>query len=119
MELIPRVVLPAFRKCFYIPWVDLFASRLKPSGGTSFVSWKPEPEAWAVDVLSRVLSKIKEDNTSGIFGGAPVAYTAVVPGDARSVDRSSLKYRNQIQGNLPHPGKSTLAPSSQEIKSVW
>ena len=69
---------------FYIPWVDLFASRLKHQVAT-FVSWKPEPEAWVVDafsinwkdimfyefppfsVLGRVLSKIKEEQASGIL----------------------------------------------------
>ena len=36
---------------FYIPWVDLFASRLNRQVDL-FVSWKPEPEAWAVDAFS-------------------------------------------------------------------
>ena len=69
---------------FYIPRVDLFASRMNHQVAT-FVSWKPEPEAWVVDafsinwrdimfyafppfsVLDRVLSKIKEEQASGIL----------------------------------------------------
>ena len=63
---------------------DLFASRLNRQVDT-FVSWKPEPEAWAVDafslnckdimfyalppfsVLGQVLNKIIEDQASGIL----------------------------------------------------
>ena len=75
-----------FRKLtqqFSIPQVDLFASRLNHQVGT-FVSWKPKPQAWAVDafslnwkdivyafppfsVLGRVLSKIKMEQASGIL----------------------------------------------------
>ena len=76
-----------FRKLtqqFFIPRVDLFASRLNHQVDT-FVSWKPEPQAWAVDafslhwkdimfyafppfsVLGRVLSKIKMEQASGIL----------------------------------------------------
>ena len=69
---------------FSIPWVDLFASRLNHQVDT-FVSWKPEPQAWAIDafslnwkdimfyafppfsVLGRVLSKIKMEQASGIL----------------------------------------------------
>ena len=69
---------------FYSPQVDLFASRLNRQVD-AFVSWKPEPEAWAIDafsinwrdikfyafppfsILSRVLSKIKEDTACGIL----------------------------------------------------
>ena len=36
---------------FYHPQVDLFASRLNRQVDT-FVSWKPEPEAWAIDAFS-------------------------------------------------------------------
>ena len=36
---------------FYIPLVDLFASRLNRQVAT-FVSWKPEQEAWVVDAFS-------------------------------------------------------------------
>ena len=75
------VLFARLSQVFYIPWVDLFASMLNRQVDL-FVSWKPEPEAWAVDafsiswrdikfyafppfsVLSRVLSKIKEDNAS-------------------------------------------------------
>ena len=78
------VLFARLSQVFYIPWVDLFASRLNRQVDL-FVSWKPEPEAWAVDafsiswrdikfyafppfsVPSRVLSKIKEDNASGIL----------------------------------------------------
>ena len=109
---------------FYIPWVELFASRLNRQVDL-FVSWKPEPEAWAVDafsiawrdikfyafppfsVLSRVLSKIKRGQCFRHFGGALVAYTAVVPCEARSVDRSSSTYRTRFE-EPAHPGKSTL-----------
>ena len=68
---------------FFIPRVDLFASRLNHQVDT-FVSWKPEPQAWAVafslhwkdimfyafppfSVLGRVLSKIKMEQASGIL----------------------------------------------------
>ena len=69
---------------FFYPQVDLFASRLNRQVDT-FVSWKPEPEAWAVDafslnwkdfmfyafppfsVLGQVLNKIIEDQASGIL----------------------------------------------------
>ena len=78
------VLFARLSQVFYIPWLDLFASRLNRQVDL-FVSWKPEPEAWAVDafsiswrdkniyafplfsVLSRVLSKIKEDNASSIL----------------------------------------------------
>ena len=36
---------------FYIPQIDLFASRLNHQVAT-FASWKPEPEAWVVDAFS-------------------------------------------------------------------
>ena len=67
---------------FLYPQVDLFASRLNRQVDT-FVSWKPEPAAWAVDafslnwkdimfyafppfsVLGQVLNKIIEDQASG------------------------------------------------------
>ena len=78
------VLFARLLQVFYIPCVDLFASRLNCQVDL-FVSWKPEPEAWAVDafsiswrdikfyafppfsVPSRVLSKIKEDDASGIL----------------------------------------------------
>ena len=46
-----------------------------------------------------------------------MAYTAVVPCDARSVDRSSSTYRTRFEEPAAHPGKCTPAPSSQEINS--
>ena len=83
MELIPHFVSKTFATVLY-PSGRLFASRLNRQVAT-FVSWKPEPEAWVVDtfsinwqdimfyafppfsVLGRVLSKIKEEQASGIL----------------------------------------------------
>ena len=83
MELI-HILFQKLSQRFYIPRVDLFASRLNHQVAT-FVSWKPEPEAQVVDafsinwqdimfyafppfsVLGRVLSKIKEAQASGIL----------------------------------------------------
>ena len=82
MELIPCFVSETYPTVLY-PWVDLFASRLNHQVDT-FVSWKPEPQAWAVDVFSlnwkdmfyafppfsvlgRVLSKIKMEQASAIL----------------------------------------------------
>ena len=39
---------------FYILWVSLFASRLNHKGGHTFVQWKPEPEAWAIEALGEI-----------------------------------------------------------------
>ena len=71
-------------KAFFLPDIDLFATRLNCQLHT-FVSWKPEPGAWAVDaftvswgdlkcyafppfsVLGRVLWKVQQDKATGIL----------------------------------------------------
>ena len=68
----------------FVPEVDLFASRLNCQL-TPFVSWKPEPGAWAVNafslcwtalkfyafppfsILERVLAKVQQDGATGML----------------------------------------------------
>ena len=77
-------VFSSITNTFFYPEVDLFASRLNKQVD-KFVSWKPEPGAWAVDafhlswkpltfyafppfsLIGRVLRKVQQEEAEGIL----------------------------------------------------
>ena len=81
---LPSEVFQQITACFFPPMVDLFASRLN-FHVHKYVSWKPDPEAWAVDaftfsweklnfyafppfsLVGKVLRKIQVDRADGLM----------------------------------------------------
>ena len=77
-------VFQRLTKVYFVPEVDLFASRLNCQIHP-FVSWNPEPGAWAIDafsiswtdlkfyafppfsILGRVLAKVQQDGATGML----------------------------------------------------
>ena len=77
-------VFQRLTEVYFVPEVDLFASRLNCQIHP-FVSWKPEPGAWAIDafsiswtdlkfyaflpfsILGRVLAKVQQDGATGML----------------------------------------------------
>ena len=56
--LLKPVVFKQLTAIFFVPQVDLFASRLNCQL-TPFVSWNPEPGAWAVNAFSICWTDLK------------------------------------------------------------
>ena len=79
-----HAVFQRLTKVYFVPEVDLFASRLNCQIHP-FVSWNPEPGAWAIDafsiswtdlkfyafppfsILGRVLAKVQQDGATGML----------------------------------------------------
>jgi hypothetical protein len=81
---------------FFLPEVDLFASRLNHKV-EKYISWKLDPQAYAVDaftqnwadmkfhafppfsLIGRILHKMEEELAEGILGSSMLDHTSLVP----------------------------------------
>ena len=129
---------PELFDCIVTLWgtvsVDLFASRLNYQLKL-FVSWRPDPEAMAIDVFSldwrkqyfyafppfslinRVLQKVEQDQSQGIII-VPMWNTQVwLPMIATSFDRLSSYSSKGTKNTTPSFQSGENTPSSQEAHS--